>query len=199
MLHPLLMSTYLIIALIFIAPYTILPIGFSAMGSIVLVSLIFITTCVIPVLSLYILKMSGSISSFALEKREERITPMLYTAIMYGVISYLFSTKVELGEMIPVFLGASTVLIGITAIITTFWKISLHAVGVGGVIGFMLIVNQQSNLYHFVFILPVLIVISALVLSARLKLNAHTPKQVYAGFLLGIFVSFASLIMYLNY
>ena len=196
-LHPLMMSTYLFILLIYTAPHSILPIGFSISGSVVLVSLIFITTFVIPVLSLFILKMSGSISSLLLEKREERITPMLYTIIMYAVTSYMFSTKVELGEMIFVFLAITTLLIIITVVITLFWKISLHSIGIGGLVGLMMGVNLQSVIHYFEIILPVLFLVSALVLSARLKLNAHSPTQVYSGFVLGISISFVCFIIYL--
>jgi membrane-associated phospholipid phosphatase len=196
-LHPLLMSTYLFTSLVFVAPHNILPIGYNPTGSIVLISLIFVTTFIIPVLSLFILKLSGSISSLSLDKKEERITPMIYTTVMYAVTTYLFTTKVELGDMISVFLGISTLLIGITAVITFFWKISLHGIGVGGFVGFVMGLNQQSTLYHFEFVLPLLFLVSAIMLSARLKLNAHNPKQVYLGFVLGIFVSFVSFIIYL--
>ena len=196
-LHPLMMSTYLFLLLIFNAPHAIVPIGFSSSGSIVLVALIFITTFVIPVLSLFILKMSGSISSLLLEKREERITPMLYTIIMYAVTTYMFSTKIELGELIFVFLAITTMLIVVTVVITIFWKISLHGIGIGGLIGLMIGVNQHTVINYFEIILPLLFLAAALVLSARLKLNAHSPHQVYSGFVLGISISCVSFIIYL--
>jgi len=174
-----------------------MPIGFSTISGIVLVSLIFVTTFIIPVLSLYILKLSGSISSISLGDKNERITPMIYTSVMYGVTAYMFANKLELGEMISVYLGVSTLLILLAVIITIFWKISLHGIGVGGFIGFLLGLGKQTSLAYFEFILPLLFVIAALVLSARLKLNAHTPMQVYVGFVLGIFISFVSLIIYI--
>ncbi len=174
-----------------------MPIGFSATSGIVLVSLIFVTTFIIPVLSLYILKLSGSISSLSLDDKTERITPMIYTSVMYGVTTYMFANKLELGEMISVYLGISTLLILLAVIITFFWKISLHAIGVGGFIGSLLGLGKQTNLAYFEFILPLLFVIAALVLSTRLKLNAHTPQQVYAGFVLGICISFVSFMIYL--
>jgi len=159
-----------------------MPIGFSFTSGVVLVSLIFITTFIIPLLSLYILKMSGSISSITLDVKEERLTPMLYTAIMYGVTAYMFSTKLELGEMIAIYLGISTLLIVLTGAITFFWKISLHGMGIGGFIGFLLGLNQQVSLANFELILPLLFIVAALVLSSRLKLNAHSAPQVYIGF-----------------
>ncbi|MCF6359614.1 MAG: hypothetical protein L3J29_02500 [Cyclobacteriaceae bacterium] len=195
--HPLLMCTYLITLLFFIAPYSIMPVGFSFTSGVVLGSLIFITTFIIPVLSLFILKMSGSISSMSLERKEERLTPMIYTAVMYGVTAYMFSSKLELGEMISVYLGISTMLILLTGVITIFWKISLHGIGIGGFVGFLLGLNQQSRLTHFDILLPLLFVIGALIISSRLKLNAHSPQQVYGGFVLGIFISFAAIIIYI--
>lgn len=197
-LHPLLMSTYLFATLLLISPYSIMPIGFSATSGIVLISLIGITTFIIPVLSLYVLKLSGSISSITLERREERLTPMIYTSIMYGVTAYMFSTKLELGNMLALYLGISTLLILVTGVITVFWKISLHGMGIGGFIGFLLGLNQHVRLPHFEFLLPLLFLVAALVLSARLKLNTHSPVQVYVGFVLGICISFVSLIIYLN-
>lgn len=174
-----------------------MPVGFSFTSGVVLGSLIFITTFIIPVLSLFILKMSGSISSMSLERKEERLTPMIYTAVMYGVTAYMFSSKLELGEMISVYLGISTMLILLTGVITIFWKISLHGIGIGGFVGFLLGLNQQSRLTHFDILLPLLFVIGALIISSRLKLNAHSPQQVYVGFVLGIFISFAAIIIYI--
>ncbi len=175
-----------------------MPIGFSATSGIVLISLIGITTFIIPVLSLYVLKLSGSISSITLDRREERLTPMIYTAIMYGITAYMFSTKLELGNMLALYIGISTLLILITGAITIFWKISLHGMGVGGFIGFILGLNQHVRLPHFELLLPLLFLVAGVVLSARLKLNAHSPVQVYVGFVLGICISFVSLIIYLN-
>ncbi|MCD6366826.1 MAG: hypothetical protein J7L46_04720 [Bacteroidales bacterium] len=70
-------------------------------------------------------------------------------------------------------------------VINFFWKISLHLLGIGGVVGFILS-------YIFFFKVNILIVfvigllISAFVAASRLRLNAHSPAQVYTGFLLGI-------------
>ncbi len=197
MFHPLLMSTYLFILLLFVYPHGIMPVGFSFKGGVVLVSLIFITTFIIPILSLYILKMSGTVSSISLDRKEERLTPMIYTAIIYGVTTYMFYTKLELGELIIVYLGISTLLILLTSIITVFWKISLHGMGIGAFIGFITGLNQLWSIINFALILPLVFIIAALVLSARLKLSAHSTSQVYLGFVLGICISFASFIIYL--
>jgi len=60
----------------------------------------------------------------------------------------------------------------------------------GGVVGLLLIIAStipESSIY---LISLVAIFLSGLVLSARLKLQAHTTLQVYTGFTLGLVVSF---------
>ena len=196
MFHPLMMSTFLFILLSIASPYTILPIGFTTTGAVVLIILLWVTTFIIPSLSLFILKKTGSISSLSLSNRKERITPLIYTTVMYGVNTYMFSTKVELGVMISVFLGISTLLIALTTLITLFWKISVHGIGIGGLIGLLIPSNLIDNIFHFDIILVVLFILAGIILSARLKLNAHTPTQVYVGFVMGVFVSFVAYTLY---
>lgn len=182
--------------IVWLSPNNILPIGFSPTGSVVIIFLIWITTFLIPTLSLFILKISGSISSLSLNDRKERITPLIYTTIMYGVTAYLFSTKVELGTMISIYLGIAALLIGLTGLITLIWKISAHTMGVGGLIGLISGVNRVTSIDHFAYVLAVLFLIAGLVGSARLKLNAHSQAQIYTGFLLGVCVSFVSYVVY---
>lgn len=196
--HPLMMSTYLFSIIVWLSPYNVLPVGFSTTGSAVLIALVWITTFLIPALSLFVLKMSGNITSLTLKNREERITPIIYTTVMYGVTTYLFGVKVELGPLISVLLGISTLLIGLTGLITLFWKISIHTLALGGLIGMLMAINQNTSIPNITVMLFVLFVLSGVVASARLKLNAHSPIQVYSGFVLGVFVSFASYTLYIS-
>ena len=196
--HPLMMSTYLFSIIVWLSPYNVLPVGFSTTGSAVLIALVWITTFLIPALSLFVLKMSGNITSLTLKNREERITPIIYTTVMYGVTTYLFGVKVELGPLISVLLGISTLLIGLTGLITLFWKISIHTLALGGLIGMLMAINQNTSIPNITVMLSALFVLSGVVASARLKLNAHSPIQVYSGFVLGVFVSFASYTLYIS-
>ena len=192
------MSTYLFSIIVWLSPYNVLPVGFSTTGSAVLIALVWITTFLIPALSLFVLKMSGNITSLTLKNREERITPIIYTTVMYGVTTYLFGVKVELGPLISVLLGISTLLIGLTGLITLFWKISIHTLALGGLIGMLMAINQNTSIPNITVMLSALFVLSGVVASARLKLNAHSPVQVYSGFVLGVFVSFASYTLYIS-
>jgi hypothetical protein len=76
------------------------------------------------------------------------------------------------------------------AIITFFWKISVHALSMGGVVGLLFVITAMLPESDVNYLFFATIIISGLVLSARLKLQSHTPAQVYMGFVLGLFVSF---------
>ena len=56
--------------------------------------------------------------------------------------------------------------------------------GIGGIVG---IVFFLSNIGHEILLLELVLtlIVAGLIAFSRLTLNAHTPKQVIAGFLIG--------------
>ncbi|MCK4288907.1 MAG: hypothetical protein KAW86_06865, partial [Bacteroidales bacterium] len=79
--------------------------------------------------------------------------------------------------------GATFLLI-ITLIINFFWKISIHMIGIGGMLG-TLIGLSFLWMIDIPFLIILLILCSGITGFARLKLNAHNPAQVYTGFVIG--------------
>ena len=137
-LHPLIMTTYLFAVLVAYVPEAILPYQVNTKMRWLMVLIVFITTFVIPATSLLILKLTHSISSLTLFDRKERILPFFYTTIFYGITAYLFSRQLNSSSVIIGILGGTAVIIFIGAIITLSWKISAHATGAGGFIGFLM-------------------------------------------------------------
>ena len=82
----------------------------------------------------------------------------------------------------------------LSAVITIFYKISIHSAASWGIIGILLPLNKISN---GILLVPTvsLIVIAGLVMSSRLMLNAHTPREVLAGCLLGFGVGFTGIVV----
>jgi membrane-associated phospholipid phosphatase len=68
--------------------------------------------------------------------------------------------------------------------INIFWKISSHTASVGALAGMMVGLSYFLGAFYFLSI-ALSLLMAGLTGFARLKLNAHTPAQVYAGFLLG--------------
>jgi membrane-associated phospholipid phosphatase len=119
----------------------------------------------------------------------ERTVPYLYTAVGFGFWCYLLTSVLRAPIFIDVVaIGATLALIGLL-LINRRWKISAHLTGMGGLVGGVMshsLATQQTMLW-----LPlVLMVLSLLLMYARIYLRAHDPLQVIAGFLFGLGMTF---------
>jgi hypothetical protein len=191
--HPLLMPTYLFIIIVLFLPDALQPMSMKVMLYVLL--LVFITTFLIPLFSMLGLRSALNISSLHLEKRKERILPFSFITLFYGLTTYLFHTKIEVnGFLLSILLGATAV-VGIITIITLFHKISVHAAGVGCMLGSMLGMIYRYPTHYLLWQFCAVILLAGIILSARLSLNAHTGSEVYSGFILGFTACFLSVFM----
>jgi membrane-associated phospholipid phosphatase len=71
-------------------------------------------------------------------------------------------------------------------VINFWWKISLHSVGAGALISLILILSLKMLTPLEWYLVPA-VIIGGLVLSSRLKLNLHSPSQVWTGVFVGFF------------
>ena len=191
--HPLLMPTFLFILLQKFVPGILEPLGTRM--TLYLILLIFITTFLIPVLSLLGLRGAGSISRIRMENRKDRLLPFSFITIFYFIIAYLFRIKLALNPVLQIILISISVIVLMVTIITFFWKISIHATGAGGLAGFLLALTYLYPDKRLYLPFAGILILSGIILSSRLKLNVHSPGEVYAGFMLGMAISFASLLI----
>jgi hypothetical protein len=141
-----------------------------------------------PALSVFILFRSKNLSDLEMDDRRERTAPFLITVVFYFFAYYMlreFPAPSGMLKAIRVFtLGASTALL-ITIVINFAWKISAHTVAMGGLTGAITALTLFLSTPPSLIWLSLVVGISGLVGYARLRLVAHTPAQVYAGYLLG--------------
>jgi hypothetical protein len=185
------MPTLLLVILLFFIPQSLQPV--SGRIALLIVLLVFITTFIIPALSIIGLRSTMNISSLRLRNRSERVLPFAFITVFYGLTTYLFHSKIEINDTIlAIFVGGS-ILVAFITIITIFFKISVHSAGAGCMLGFLLSIMLIFPEHNLMWALIVIVMSSGLILSARLYLDAHTPVEVYSGFALGLFISFFSL------
>ena len=176
-----------------------LPAGLDPLkedGHLNFVFLIFCVTFVLPALNIGIFKTFGSIRSFSMEERQERIIPFSFITILYCVITYLFysRTRVSLNDNLLKFLLIIDFLVLTATIVTIFYKVSVHSMSIWGFIGIILPLNKVSEDGALFYPTIIAFVIAGLVMTARLQLNAHTPREVMVGGMLGFAISFVSMI-----
>ena len=194
-LHPLLMPTILFLLLLFIAP---IPLGaepLELLMKLAVVGFVFIYTFALPAYFVYLMKRWGLISSLKLENLKDRRLPYFVTSIIYTALGYFLYSKNSMLFPCGYILWSIAAVILCVGIISLWWQISAHAAGVGGMIGALAGILVQLGEQNLFFPLLFMVILSGYVISARLALNAHTPAQVGAGFLLGLGISLASIFM----
>lgn len=161
--------------------------SFQRKQQLIVLGLIFVITYIIPLLSLILLKSLGLIDSFHVKTIRERRFPILFMIVLFYLLGNFILKIPALRDLGFLFYGTSLSLVGIYLLFNLKLKSSLHLVSMGNAIGFFIIV---SNLYY-ISLLPVIMILfllSGLLASSRLHLQAHTPKELFLGFSLG-FVS----------
>ncbi len=202
--HPLLVLTYMLILLLLVNPYIF---GVNSIGSSTpLILLIFLSTFFIPAVAVSMMKLLGLISSFEMQDRHERIGPYIITGILY---LWIFRNVLE-NPNIPypykVFVLGATLGLFLAFFINLFSKISMHAVGMGGLVGMLILTVSFYSYTSFVIplgkysfemntylLLMLAIIFSGIVGTSRLLLGAHEKNDLYGGFLVGIATQFIAL------
>ena len=185
--HPLLMATYLSYVLFTQSPELFPRVIPQAIPQFILV--IFITTCLMPALSIFLLKTFSFVSNLELTNRQERIRPFIFIAFYYAASSYLFADKLEMGSVFMTVIIGVTVLIVLLSIITAWFKISIHSAAIWSGLGFVsaLIVTMGVDIGWYYYLL---ILAAGLTSTSRLYLGYHRPKEIWSGALFGFSYSF---------
>ena len=137
----------------------------------------------ILLLLILFLRIRNQISSWEMESKQERMMPLFLATILYAVTSYIilrYPTSVFIKAfIIGIFFISSSI-----TVINNWWKVSIHAAGAGALTALALLLSFRM---YNVIIWPLLMVIilSGLILTSRLRLGSHSSAQVWVGFLLG--------------
>ncbi len=191
--HPLLMITYVLLLLYIYLPEAFSPVAAESIPSLLLAT--FLTTVVIPALSISLLRMTSKITSMELTNREERILPFLSIAIFYGSATFLFITKLSINPPVSIMLIGVSVLLVILFLITLGkFKISIHSAAIWGVCGFLCALSISITGTQLMIPLLIAFIAAGLVSTSRLFLNYHTSTEIWSGALLGFVYCF--LVMY---
>jgi hypothetical protein len=182
--HPLLMPVYGL-AIIFSAPtlFGYLPFGVKKL----LLLIILVNNVFLPISLMPFLFHRGIITTWTVEDRKERFIPLLLTTVLYGATSFIIF-KFPLPLFLKSFIFGATFISVLVTVINLKWKISIHSVGAGALIAMVLILSFRMYtplIWHFISV----VIAGGIILSSRLRLNYHNPRQVW----LGLFIGFAGL------
>lgn len=186
--HPLIISSFGAIVILFWYPeYRSLHIH----GKSQFFTMFFIFTYVLPLLAIPLYFFVIKLTKSTVTKHHIRLFLLITTTAIY-TFAYTILKDFDSFSMVNMYLLVCSVLMLLSLIITYFWKISLHMIGIGGFIGLLSALLLGSGVFDMrLFSLSILL--AGGVGFARLQLKAHTHIQVYTGFSLGFIVSFSHL------
>ncbi|MBK9733689.1 MAG: hypothetical protein IPO92_01460 [Saprospiraceae bacterium] len=198
-LHPLFITSYVLLYLMQANPYIF---GFSGPKAKGLVIISFVTiSFMFPMIAILMMKALGLIKTLDMNEKQERIGPLIVSGLFYMWLYANIRNNDLIPDALSFFILGTTISIFIALLLNSFTKISLHTIAAGGFLAGMAFI-----LYNFtygmvdipipfiglqfrisdrlVFIMVVLM--AGLAGWSRLKLNAHKEDEVYGGYLVGM-------------
>jgi hypothetical protein len=182
--HPIMIPLYILLSLLNQNVFFALLLPFRS--KLILSAIVILSTIALPLGSVWIFFKLKLVNSITMNSREERIYPLLITAIFYYMTYYLLKSF-PISFLFSYYMLGSAFLV-ICALIISFWmKISLHMIGIGGFLGVFLGLSIKLSLDISGLIIPA-ILLSGIIGSARLNENSHKPSEIYSGFFAGVSV-----------
>lgn len=188
-LHPLVLPTLGVMLLVF---------GDSILSSIppsikwFFVGAVFMNTFVIPSFSVGLLHTFKIIPDLSLSNPKYRLIVMAVIGVSYAMCLMMLSNLI-VAFMIKRFIYAALATLIATAVVTYFWKVSLHMAAMGSMLSMILILNVSGFSQSYSFTL-LFILLCGLLASARLCLGRHNWLQIAAGFFCGFTISALTLL-----
>lgn len=144
-----------------------------------------IMTIFIPIVFFFMLKTLEKVSDHYLQEVKERRWPLVFYAALSFVIMKFVLDSFDYPELYFFFLGIFASTLMALFFVMTNHKVSLHMMGLGGVLAFVLLLSFHFNL-NLIYTISFLIAITGLTASSRLLYEAHTYQHLVIGLLLGI-------------
>lgn len=184
LLYPLFVSTYVMVFFCYTYSHHMKPLGAQYQMLAIGGTLLF--TCILPFTILWMLIQRKKVTNLDVTNRSERTLPYLYALACIGAWCYFLHTILMPNYMVWSAVASLLVLI-IVALITQRWKISAHLSSMGGATAMVMGILMHCGLFR-PSIIVIMLLLSWLLMLARIRLEAHTPTQTVAGYLLGFIV-----------
>jgi hypothetical protein len=178
--HPLFIPLYGL-AIIFFAPTLFFYFPYKVKKILLLVVLT--NNVLIPVSLMPFFRYRNIISSWVVETRKERIVPLLTVSLFYSITSVIMF-RLQVPGLIKGYAFSLSLVALLATIINFWWKISLHAVGAGVLVGTIIVLSLKMMVPLTWLLIPA-ILISGLILSSRLMINSENVSRTYFGFITG--------------
>ncbi len=162
----------------------------------VILVLVVADNILLPLSIVTLLYSRGTLKTIEAKERNERVLLLAFCLLMYCITAFML-LKMPVASLFKAYFLSVAIVTLASLIISIFYRISLHSVGIGGLIALMVCLIMIFNVVSMVYI-AVLLLVSGAVLSSRLFLEEHKPAEVWLGLLTGTVVTGLSLLIFLT-
>jgi len=180
--HPLFIPTYFLLYLIQNIPYEFA--GITPWQLQLRVFSVFWLTAFFPAFSVFLLWKLKFSDSIYLRTQKERIIPYVITMFFYWWMYYLSRHFNDQPLALKYFYFGIFIASAIGLVINNFIKVSLHGIGVGGMLMAVILAGIMYPIQN-IFWVSIAIVITSLVMSARMMVSNHTNRELWIGLMVG--------------
>lgn len=166
--------------------FTLTILAFTGFGTRLAFTVITATfNVVVPAIIIILLKKLGFIQDVGLNNRQERFIPYIVSIVCLIGTAIFMHFKGAPWFLVLFFLGGAAAGI-VEAVINRWWKISVHAAGIAGVVALLLhLLHLQYTFPHTLTWFMITVGAAGLLGAARIWLGRHTLWQVMAGYAVG--------------
>jgi hypothetical protein len=188
--HPLFVPLYVIGFLVFLHPSYFA--GFTLYDKYRLLFSTALNTIFFPAFAVLLMKGLGFIKSIFLHTQQDRIGPYLSSMIFYFWTAWVFfKTDPQLALIMPSFMTGVFLTTVVGLLSNIYFKISMHAMGMGGMVGLFLIIMLYNTMWMW-WPLAIALLITGIVCTSRLIVSDHSPKEIYWGLFFGLLCQVAA-------
>lgn len=186
--HPLFIPVYLAYFIIEVRSYQFA--GIDDWGRLTRLLQVFVNCTFLPLVSVLLLRGLKFIDSIFLKTQKDRIIPYIICMIFYFWNWYVFKNNHEVKDIVSMSMAIFNACV-FGFLVNISMKVSMHAISVGVMSTFiaLLAFGETVNLSLY---LALAILISGIVCTARLIVSDHSQREIYFGFLVGVFSQLAA-------
>jgi len=187
--HPVFIPVYVVWFLLYVHPY--LFAGFAEQQKFRIMMMAVVSFTFFPLVTVLLLKGLKFIDPIYLRTQRDRVIPFIACMTWYFWIAYVWYNFGKTGDAVD--MPHEALQFALAAFISTIlglmanikMKVSLHAISMGIVVTFFVLMAMQQDL-QFGLYLSVALLVAGMVCTARFIVSDHTAWEVYGGLATGM-------------
>jgi hypothetical protein len=149
---------------------------------------IVLATLLIPMITIFGLRLSGTLKSLHMPEVKDRRLPFVITTLFF-LLTTLFLRQNTVFDPV-LWLSMSIICVSVVVLtgVSFFWKMSAHMTGMGGLLAVVLVMGTKFPNFEVLYPLLGVLLLCGMVAWARLYLQAHRPLEIYVGLTTGFLI-----------